>query len=68
MNSIESNERTASGCASQLTIAGRAMGQLFSGPYHRAELQMRKTLPLLDYQPQPDEEIYQLVCSIECAE
>ncbi|KAI6178226.1 hypothetical protein M3Y98_00477900 [Aphelenchoides besseyi] len=41
------------------------MGQLCSGPFHRAELQMRKKLPLLDYQPQPDEEIYQLDTEVD---
>ncbi|KAI6202941.1 hypothetical protein M3Y94_00499300 [Aphelenchoides besseyi] len=41
------------------------MGQLCSGHFHRAELQMRKKLPLLDYQPQPDEEIYQLDTEVD---
>ncbi|KAI6182813.1 hypothetical protein M3Y97_00421400 [Aphelenchoides bicaudatus] len=41
------------------------MGQLFSGPYHRAELQMRKSNQVLDYQPQPPEEILQLDTEVD---
>lgn len=41
------------------------MGQLCSGPYHRAELQMRKSNQILDYQPQPAQEIMQLDTEVD---
>jgi hypothetical protein len=41
------------------------MGLVCSGPYHRAELQMRKTNPILDYQPQPNEETCQLDTEVD---
>jgi hypothetical protein len=41
------------------------MGQLLSGPYHRSELQMRKNTPILEYHPQPPEEIMQLDTEVD---
>lgn len=44
---------------------GLVMGQIFAGPYHRAELGMRKSNQILDYQPQPPEELVQLDTEVD---
>ncbi|KAI6178148.1 hypothetical protein M3Y98_00469600 [Aphelenchoides besseyi] len=41
------------------------MGQLISSSYRPEELRMRKPLPILDFQPQPEEEIYQLDTEVD---
>ncbi|KAI6217887.1 hypothetical protein M3Y95_01190700 [Aphelenchoides besseyi] len=41
------------------------MGQLISSSFHPEELKLRKPLPILDFQPQPEEEIYQLDTEVD---